>query len=69
MYWQKVDYFKNLSKLEVLFFYDSVVLGMDEKKPMGPHTKPDKLRGGLQGGLTDSETQSSHIGWSETTTC
>ena len=24
----------------------------------GPHTKPDKLRGGLHGGLTDSETNS-----------
>lgn len=26
----------------------------------GPHTNPDKLRGGLQGGLTNSETERNH---------
>ena len=31
----------------------------------GPRTKPDKLRGGLHGGLTNSETKSNHPGWSE----
>ena len=29
-----------------------------------PHTNPDMLRGGLCGGLTNSETYSNHIGWS-----
>ena len=31
----------------------------------GSHTKPDKLKGGLHGGLTNSETESNHVGWSE----
>lgn len=31
----------------------------------GPHTKHDKLRGGLHGGLTNSETEHNHKGWSE----
>ena len=29
----------------------------------GPHTKPDKLRESLHGGLTNSETESNHTGW------
>ena len=31
----------------------------------GPHTKPDKLRGGQHGGLTNSDTSSHHVGWSD----
>ena len=34
----------------------------------GPLTKCDMLRGGLQGGLPDSETSSNHIGWPEMNT-
>ena len=30
-----------------------------------PHRKSDKLRGGLHGGLTNSETESNHVEWSE----
>ena len=36
-----------------------------DKMGGGSHTKPDQLRGGLHGGLTNSETESNHIGWSE----
>lgn len=53
---------KVFSKLEVLFFYDSMVLSVDKNK--GPHTKPDKLGGGLRGGLTNSD-QKEPRGWSE----
>ena len=31
----------------------------------GPHTKPDKLREACMVGLTNSETECNHVGWSE----
>ena len=45
---------------------ENVVYTYVDKK--GPHTKPDKLRGGLYSGLTNSETESNHIGWFEVKT-
>ena len=42
---------------------ENVVYTYVDKK--GPHTKPDILRGGLHGGLTNSETKRNHIEGSE----
>ena len=39
--------------------------GIKTVEEKGPHTKPDKFRGGLPGSLTNSETESNHKGWSK----